>query len=1466
MLANIVKIYYNIYMNVSRSDIDKITNEFLNILTLNTGNRQLKQFRGIENTHRADYKGREILELLQNAVDALKTNEINNKVFIKLFGDDFYIYNMGEPFEYDGIYSLIFAHNSTKPKNKFIGNKGLGFRSILNWADDIKICSNNGLKVEYNADNTNSFYRNVLRNMPNYHEVYKDENVDEIIFPVLSYPKYIEDEINLDGYSTCINLHIKPTAINSVKRQLKQLDDSVLIFLPDINELIIDDDGEIRRYTKTVLSSSSSIETIELSNGDDTRILDIHKIGGEINEEKWEISIAMDNKIDTNKNYLHNYFRTKILMPIKWHIHATLDLNSERNDILSDNDKNSMLIQRLREFLFETAEQIAAQAKDYSVAESLIKDRDFNSSLDLFDEDIDFNQYYDRRLKNAHVLPTISGKMISMNEEPWLVEQTGLYDVLLENRSSVDGHELFDRLLSPDIPEKWEYYISSPEENCLFDCIERMRHSEPLKSNIIQRAEVAFLLFEEYFSRHSDSDIELPHLFVSDSSNQSTIAQDVYVGDREEIDDIPDFVVFKFMNPDQYEYVLKRADESEIHRRIRTAEDLAQSDFGSFYHLKTIDTRSILEDANDRIYKQQDETKLRSYFIKYINFVSSHIDELNDRDGIVLLARDNTVRPAATLYFGIEYGEEFCERILGGNDYLFVKSADYYQKEPSEMERILSGIVEHSPRLIDEESGRYYSQRFYKKVCKELDLVLDSEPKYFFKWFLDVFSNIRPDEIKMRKIGTYIYEEKYSELYRKIREKKVFKGDKSYDFDHILEHGSKIGENVSGLFGLELADYYSGLGIESTGSDIQKIVTLFKIADSYSKLDADIFCDILDSLPNFDTFGKISTNIYNSIVRDDVMEKKIKGNADLRERIDGIKVFTNHGYIESKYAVYANYKEPECFKNVANFIKIPKHSNQERVKTLFGVKLFDHNKVEIVNNPTINERIYSELKENICDLKTYVLAIRLNVSQDNRNKQQDERKVRDLEIIPTPQILVTYGDNEPQKLDEFDFIRDQNSLRFYIVLGEDKSFRDVVDNPEYCKTVHDIVSTAMDSDAEMDLIKDMAIYEPKYREKMYLDAEKDYDSLNDARERLGVVVESKNDYGETLEAFYPKNIALLEKMKNENYGKYVSSIYIEVENGSIRHEDYRYNIARYIAFDFEKDLNDEETTVLKTKEISDSEARDILKTHFNQLDYNIIDKQKIIDNTAKNCRNKLNGEYTSDTERMVLDEVLASAENNSLLYFEDQYNNIKTVIDEKIEKNRQKEERTREAIYNRERPTASMSLANVITPEYATKKRTVTIRTLSQKSITTDGFRKKNESNAEKGGAAEYEVRRKLEEEGFGDIRWYSAYSTNIKYAKEYLQASHDDSIGYDMSYISPDGSMRYVEVKSCNFNEKTASITMSSNEFEFASRHAEQYDLYLVKIEDDDKPAEIKVIESFINKDFNKSSENYKIDFTFDK
>ncbi len=58
----------------------------------------------------------------------------------------------------------------------------------------------------------------------------------------------------------------------------------------------------------------------------------------------------------------------------------------------------------------------------------------------------------------------------------------------------------------------------------------------------------------------------------------------------------------------------------------------------------------------------------------------------------------------------------------------------------------------------------------------------------------------------------------------------------------------------------------------------------------------------------------------------------------------------------------------------------------------------------------------------------------------------------------------------------------------------------------------------------------------------------------------------------------------------------------------------------------------------------------------------------------------------------------------------------------------------------------------------------------------------------------------------------------------------------------------------------------MSSNEFEFASRHAEQYDLYLVKIEDDDKPAEIKVIESFINKDFNKSSENYKIDFTFDK
>lgn len=1447
-------------MKVLQKDIEKISENLAKHFMADDGQKQLNTFCGIEETHRKDYKGREILELLQNAIDALDSSKSNNEILIRLSGDVFYIYNTGEPFELAGLESLAYAHNSTKKSSKFIGNKGLGFRSILNWADNIQIFSKNGLRVEYDAESSNAFYREKLRNLPNYDAIF-EKNVDDLIFPILSYPKYVTKDFDFKKYVTCVRLHIKSSATKSVKRQLESLDTSTLLFLPDISRLIIDDNGDKRTYSKRILKNTAAFDEVELSSDSDSKKLFVYKKGGKFGKEKWQIRIAMDNEMDKKNNYLYNYFRTKIRFPIGWHVHATFELNSERNDIESGNEKNEFLLKTLLDFLLETSEKIAKERRDFTVAETLIRSYSFDNSLDVEEES--FDELFARRLCELHILPTLSNEMLCLKDYPCAITEAELYEIIEEYQPRLRKHVIFDRLLKIGIPEKWEeygndMYIREPDQKKLYDYINRIRNFEPLKSDLIKRAEIALLLYREYGDSYSS--VRLPSLFVTDS--QVAIAQDIYIGNKEEIVAVPDFVKFKFMNSAQLEYILSKVNSYDF-GWISSVAELAKSNLGSFFKLKTVDVHSILENASERVERQKNQKKLVQYFEKYLDFIKYNKSDFNENDKILLVSRDNKLKPAKCLYFGSDYDEDLCENLLCHKKELFIKSADYYNKTAAELKSILSGIVASSPRLVQERSSNYYSEMFYKWTCKELDLVKKAEPQYFFRWFLDVFSNVDASEIKMGKRGNRTYDENYSELYRDIKQSKVFKTEKdSYDFEHILEHGDKIGENVNGIFGVELVDYFAKLGIDGTENKVKNIVKLFNITDSYTKLDAEKFYKIMDALPEFDKSGKTSSSIYYNVTRDDVLEKKIK-KYDLADYYrKNIKLFTNHGYVKSKNVVYAPYKEPDCFNRVANFIKLSGHVNQERVKTIFGINIFDHSKVEIRNNPKPNLKIASELKKDIDDLKTYILALRLSFLQNDKNKQLDERRIRRLEIIPTTKILASYNNQKAESLDEYNFIQDQNKNRFYIVLHDDKTFKDVTENPDYCKSILDIVSIAMDSDEEMGIIKDMAKFSPEYREKIYLDAEKDYDLLKEACSKLGKALESEENSADVVvDSFYMENLELLRHAQEEYEGKYFTAIYNRVKNEEIPVNNFCDELEKYKQFDFSSDLSEEDSELIGLEKIDQTIARDILKKNFPMLDYNVENLQKRIIDSAKNRRMRLNNEYENTDDRAILDEILS--QNESLLYFENEYDTIKTMADKKIELKRRENNSVAKSFNDYERPEATLTyIKNTVASTPFEERHKKVFRHVN---ATTLGYKKRAESNIAKGGVAEYEVRRKLElAEGYSDIKWHSSYSTNKEYAREFLEASSNDSIGYDISFVDKNQKVHYVEVKACDFNEHCAAFTMSSNELDFASKHPDQYDLYLVKVKDNNQPADIRALEAFYKEDFDKSADNYTIRITY--
>ena len=102
----------------------------------------------MENARAKDYHGRELLELLQNVDDAYEelcqqdSSKRGREVeaFIEYTGNILRVQNNGTTFNEDSINRLCQGGVSGK-KKYYIGNKGIGFRSVLNWASEIRLYS-----------------------------------------------------------------------------------------------------------------------------------------------------------------------------------------------------------------------------------------------------------------------------------------------------------------------------------------------------------------------------------------------------------------------------------------------------------------------------------------------------------------------------------------------------------------------------------------------------------------------------------------------------------------------------------------------------------------------------------------------------------------------------------------------------------------------------------------------------------------------------------------------------------------------------------------------------------------------------------------------------------------------------------------------------------------------------------------------------------------------------------------------------------------------------------------------------------------------------------------------------------------------------------------------------------------------------------------------------------------------------
>ncbi|MFQ6041628.1 MAG: sacsin N-terminal ATP-binding-like domain-containing protein, partial [Candidatus Poribacteria bacterium] len=133
-----------------KEEIFKITKEALKnqpdaLADIGRGERYLRQ----------DYQGRYVFELLQNIRDAALYNEDDGRssAFFLVTRTALIVANYGRPFDLDGIKSIRSIGLSTKASTKYIGHKGIGFKSVFEITENPQIFSG-GYQLQFSRGKT----------------------------------------------------------------------------------------------------------------------------------------------------------------------------------------------------------------------------------------------------------------------------------------------------------------------------------------------------------------------------------------------------------------------------------------------------------------------------------------------------------------------------------------------------------------------------------------------------------------------------------------------------------------------------------------------------------------------------------------------------------------------------------------------------------------------------------------------------------------------------------------------------------------------------------------------------------------------------------------------------------------------------------------------------------------------------------------------------------------------------------------------------------------------------------------------------------------------------------------------------------------------------------------------------------------------------------------------------------------
>ncbi len=1065
-------------------EVKKLIDNQLN--TYEDHNRIISDYRA-EKQIAESYNGRQLLELLQNADDA-GTKEV--LIDLDLENEVLRIANNGNPFDIKGVQSLMLAYNSPKNKKEFIGNKGLGFRSVLNWTTEIKIRTRECI-LEFSPERAKVNFEELVPNHSERRRLIEGEEElreEEVPFGVLSIP-HLSKNYTEQEWETIIDLRYDQSSKKAIQDQIEDLKPETLLFLKRTRKITIRVTGESEQVLKrkNLPSSETDLERIELNGVEYNIYSSSEKPLPDGKKKFYSYKIAWQDDLCDEDSTFFTFFPTQVYSHLPFLIHGTFDLDPTRNHFNKSED-NDFILNEIAEKIGEIAIKYLKKegASDWiSYGFLSVTGRSENKHLEGFFQKIE------NLRSTLQVYPCVDTTYVSRETAVYHGDDFSKWII----RNEVG--DFFPCLIIPnteelDINLSYDHKYSVAR---LAEIFEKLTFSIP---SINERALLLRILTGPQFYFIKNSELSMPLLL--NSKDEPVLDQSqVFLEEDKDYEIPPDLIPISFLSRGLYRELLDVFKEELEELRVEN-ENLSRPlkrHIGKVVNVGAKDINEVIRfmvsEINSKIETEPTHEKKVRIVVEFHKILFSIFKTNTERKGtlnlkVPILNRLEKVTTANRLFLGKNFSSGvIMEKIFEGfytykdfvcefstlelpvayelifEDYLLwigVVKFTRLEKVEEKLWKYEDGytqfVFEHVGRPQNVTTVEYSGlkiENFDKIICSPSFspekliawIVLDPQLENALEFTSESTSfkhSYYNTERKLPLNPSYIFYQFSSFLGRS---KQFYLSD----LDYAPELGFDVFDLNHSLF-LELG---------KKEEDVRSILNKLKIKSRFRDLPIEQAYEVLSLLPQKDVEKKYGRRLYQYFYKTyrNIIPQDI-GDLILPSKLLATKEGEKR-YVESEKIFYTdNATLPKIITDKIWMFDYPKRTGEQKVSQLFGVRTLKDIDVTIDFKSILIHLSDREFQKWYSLIKPYLLTYRLLTVSGKELRSEAVKSLQVVSVQIVSELKYKFQDEEWHDLQHGEFMVDKDS-NYFICCNRSFALEEAKEDPAFAEAFAEVLTT-----------------------------------------------------------------------------------------------------------------------------------------------------------------------------------------------------------------------------------------------------------------------------------------------------------------------------------------------------------------------------------------------------------------------